>query len=259
MIHTLIIASEIYIPVLIISIIIVFGLYRVKRQKKQLKYSERPLVNIHNKNSIETITVEHSEHISSAFVRINLLYSNIIRDLAIQDYVLLQKNKKKLNTLNMEVEGLKDDIFIYLQTKEDNSEVKQFYILTLENLEDMVLAMTEILKISRVHINKNHKKLTFNQIRDLKSLDAKISSLFNKIEVAFKENSFDTFDLLASDAKEILNRMTLMLENHINKINSINNNPKNFKLYTKLIKKSSDLFGLLIEILNRYKDVYKQP
>lgn len=238
-----------------VFIVVAFKLIKHSNLKKNKKIAHSN----NFKDTIQYVTIEHTNRLTNAFVRINTLYSDIIRDLAIQDILLLQNNKKKLKKLNKHVESLKDEIFEFLQGKQlENDTVYKFYILTVENLEDMTDMMNKILDVSKKHIQKKQKKLTFNQIRELKAIDKQSGLLFSKIDFTFSENKFDRFEELTYNAKEISNNLTQMLEAHINKINSINNNPKNFRLYTKLLKKSNELFGLLIQILSRYKEVYKQ-
>lgn len=211
-------------------------------------------IEVNGAEIIQNITALQSNLISSTFIRINALYSNIIRDLAVQDYQLLQKNEKKLKTLNADIEILRNAIFKEIIANSDDKKVNSFYVLTIENMEDMVLTLSQILKISKSHIYKNRKKLTFNQIKDLKIIDEKSSHLLHQIEINFSEQNLQNFEARCEECDNLLILMNDMLSKHIERIKSTDYNPKNFKLYTKFLRKSINLIKQLNDILVRLKE-----
>ena len=55
----------------------------------------------------------------------------------------------------------------------------------------MAQSLEYISKVSHKHINNNHKKLKFNQIKELKEVDASVEALFNDTKLAFDSRSFE--------------------------------------------------------------------
>lgn len=203
---------------------------------------------------LESMTSLDSNLIASTFLRINSLYSHIIKDLAKQDYTLLHKNEKRLNKLEHDVNDLRDAIFHNILTTTEDKEVTEFYVLTIENMEDMVSTLAQILKISKSHINKNRKTLTFNQVKDLQTIDAKTSSILQHLELNLNEQNLKEFERRSTESEALLNLMEDMLSRHIDRIRSSDYNPKNFKLYTKFLRNSISLITQLNKILYRFKD-----
>lgn len=209
---------------------------------------------IQNAEIMENMTSIDSNLVSNTFIRINSLYSHIIKDLAKQDYALLDKNKKRLTTLERDVNNLREAIFHNIITTTEDKEVTQFYILTIENMEDMVSTLAQILKISKSHINKNRKTLTFNQIKDLQIIDIKTSRILENLELNLREQNLNTFERRCKESEDLLELMEDMLSRHIDRIRSTDYNPKNFKLYTKFLRKSISLITQLNKILYRFKE-----
>lgn len=207
-----------------------------------------------NSAIIKGITSIESNLVTSTFIRINALYSHIIKDLAMQDYALLKKNQKRLKKLEYDLNELRETVFHDIITSTEDKKITQFYVLTIENMEDMVRTLDQILELSKSHIYKNRKTLTFNQIKDLKAIDAKTSRILAHLELNLNEQNFTEFDIQSKESEDLLRTMEQMLSQHIDRIRSTDYNPKNFKLYTKLLRESISLITQLNKILYRFKE-----
>ena len=77
--------------------------------------------------------------------------------------------KKQVTKLSSEVDDLRDNIFYFIKNLDESSVgASNFYINILGYLQDMTQSLEYISKVSHKHINNNHKKLKFNQIKELK-------------------------------------------------------------------------------------------
>src|SRR5690606_38155824 len=138
------------------------------------------------------ITVQTSENISSIIDGINKRYGKVIDHLGYQDLGKLKKDSKKLKKLEEEGEELKDNIFYFIKSLDENSEqAGEFYVFISDHLQDMVQSIAYITRSSYKHVNNQHKNLKFNQIRDLKSVDREMDVLFKDIKKTFDEHAFE--------------------------------------------------------------------
>lgn len=233
--------------VALVVLIYSFRYFYLKRQLSKISLNSNEI--------IENITSLDSNLVSSTFIRINSLYSHIIKDLAKQDYALLHKNKKRLSKLEQDISDLREAIFHNIITTTNDKDVTQFYVLTIENMEDMVSTLGQILKISKSHINKNRKTLTFNQVKDLQIIDSRTSRILIDLEMNLNEQDLNEFERRCKESEDLLELMEDMLRRHIDRIRSTDYNPKNFKLYTKFLRKSISLITQLNKILYRFKEV----
>jgi len=220
--------------------------FYLKKQASQLE--------INGNEILENIESLDSNLVSSTFIRINSLFSHIIKDLAKQDYYLLNKHKKRLSKLKRDVNSLREAIFHNILTTTEDKEVTEFYVLTIENMEDMVSTLGQILKISKSHINKNRKTLTFNQVKDLQAIDERTNSILENLELNLSEQNLEEFERRSKESEDLLELMEAMLSQHIDRIRSADYNPKNFKLYTKFLRNSISLITQLNKILYRFKE-----
>jgi len=106
--------------------------------------------------------------------------------------------------LTAEVDDLRDNIFYFIKNLDESSvEASGFYINILSHLQDMSQSLEYISKVCHKHINNNHKKLKFNQVRELKEIDDKLEILFSDTEKAFKAGSFEDIGNIISEKKEV--------------------------------------------------------
>ena len=172
----------------------------------------------------------------------------------------MQINKKEVDDILSEINVLKEIIFYQVNTREKSSAAaNKFYILTLDDLEAVALAMSQIINNSYDHVKNNHKKLTFNQIRGLKSIDIKTKEVFPKINHSFKNLDFSNLKSVIKSLVIIQTEIEQLLDLQISRVNIADNSTKNMRLYFELLKKSSDMVDSLKIILIRYKEFNDTP
>ena len=141
-----------------------------------------------NRSHVDNI----GDFISNVVKRANKIYSNSINGLAKHDFDQLKKNKKQVAKLSAEVEDLRNSLFYFIKNLDEGSVgASNFYIGVLGFITDMTQSLEYIGKVSHKHVHNNHKKLKYNQIKELKEIDIKLEEILNKTKIAFDNGSFD--------------------------------------------------------------------
>lgn len=231
----------------------------ISHSKKAKLEKEKKRFNRHDILTINEITIETSQNISSVIDGINKRYGKVIDHLGYQDLGKLKKDTKKLSKLEDEVEELKDNVFYFIKSLEESSvEAGKFYILILNHLQDMVQSIAYITRSSYKHVHNNHKNLKFNQIRDLKSVDREMEILLKDIKNTFDEQTFDKIDKIIADEENLLEKVSGLIQKQINRIRTSETSPKNTKLYFGLLLESKDLITATIDLLQLFKAYHEE-
>lgn len=208
--------------------------------------------------TINEIIAESSDNISRVIKRISKLFSTVVDNLGLQDLNQLKKTRKQLQKLESEVDELKSEIFYFIKSLDESSvSASKFYILILDYLQDMVQSIGYISKNSYAHVNNNHKKLKFNQIRDLKRIDVQLKELYTRVEVDIESNDFKDLEHIIADKKRLLEDVSLLIQKQIDRIRSTETSPKNTKLYFSLLLETKDLINATINLLTLFKEFYE--
>lgn len=249
------------IAVLILMGIVIFLMVysAVSHSKKMKLEQEKKQFNRNDILTINEITNEASQNISSVIDGINKRYGKVIDHLGYQDLGKLKKDTKKLSKLEGEVEELKDNVFYFIKSLEEKSVAAgKFYILILEHLKNMVQSISYITRSSYKHVHNNHKNLKFNQIRDLKAVDREMEILLKEIKETFDSKSFGNIDHIIVEEKKLLIKITHLIQKQIDRIRTSETSPKNTKLYFGLLLESKDLVNSTIELLHLFKAYYEE-
>ncbi len=226
-------------------------------RKKRLEQSKKRF-NRSDIITINEITQETSQNVSNVIKGINKRYSKVINHLGYHDLSKLKKDKKRLNELDGEVEELKDNVFYFIKSLEDNSvEASKFYILFLDYLQDMVQSIGLIAQSSYKHVNNNHKNLKFNQIRDLKSVDRDMQVLFDDIIETFDSHSFENINRILEEKQKLMDKVSELIQKQINRIRTSETSPKNTKLYFGILLETKDLISATMNLLQLFDDYYQ--
>ncbi|WP_459211362.1 inorganic phosphate transporter [Aquimarina rhabdastrellae] len=226
---------------------------KLKEEKSNKKYNRNDIITIHE------ITSESSENISRVIGGVNKIFTNTVDNLGLQDLSKLKKNKKNLKKLESEIDELKSNIYYFIKSlDEDSVEASNFYILTLDHLQDMVQSIGFIARNSYEHVNNNHKNLKFNQIRDLKGVDQLIQQIFDQMKETFDNYSFETIDSLIADNRELLDKVSGLIQKQITRIRTSETSPKNTKLYFGLLLETKDLVTSVMSLLELFQNYHKE-
>lgn len=246
-----------------VAIMILVGimLYRSSRKyNTKVKEREADLAQFKKEDiaTIKEIISESSSQIAKIVSKTSSLYSNVVNHLALQDLALLKEDKKKLKKLEKEVDDLKSNVFYVIKDLDESSiEASKFYILILGYLQDMVQSVGFITSTSYTHFNNNHKSLKFNQIRDLKSIDRQLQSLFSRLEDGFYTEDFSKLDELLEEKSTLMDISSNLIQKQITRIRTTENSPKNSKLYFGLLLETNDLVKATMSLLELFKEFHQ--
>ena len=244
---------EVMIPILLsVTAFLLYRNYKSHKEKSTTTADEDSLTKTGSK-SVQGVIHESASNISNVVKRGNRIYTNAVKGLAKQDLVLLKKNKKQVDKLSAEVDDLRDNIFYFIKNLEETSlRASNFYINILGYLQDMTQSLEYISKISHKHINNNHKKLKFSQIKELKEVDDALETLFNNTKDAFDSRSFEQIGAIIGRKKDIFDLVTSKIVKQVARTRTEESSPKNTTLYFGLLLETKDLLTATMNLLEEY-------
>ncbi|WP_223034636.1 inorganic phosphate transporter [Hanstruepera marina] len=246
---------KVIIPILLL--ITAFLLYRnyMSHKNKTTKGIDEDSLKMAESSSIQGVIHESAGNIAKVVKRTNKIYSNAIVGLARQNTDLLKKSKKDVVKLSDEVDKLRDNIFYFIKNLDESSiGASNFYINVLGYLQDMTQSLEYISKVSYKHINNNHKKLKFNQIKELKEIDDKLEILFSDTEKAFKTESFEQIQFILNEKKEVYDLVKDKIQKQVKRTRTEESSPKNTTLYFSILLETKDLLNATMYLLQEYHD-----
>jgi Na+/phosphate symporter len=238
-------------------IIVAIFFYRSNQIHKKKLIEEEEIKSLRKEDivTLKEMITESSSQISKVLHKTSTLYSNVIDNLGLQDLAKLKENKKSLKKLEKEIDELKSNVFYFIKNLDDNSvEASKFYILILGYLQDMVQSIEFITSNSHSHVDNNHKKLKFNQIRDLKTVDTQLQELFSRLEESFNSEDFSKLDIILKDKNVFLETVSELITKQINRIRTTETSPKNSKLYFSLLLETNDLIKSIMNLLELFRE-----
>ena len=241
------------------AVIVTVGilLYKSYKKHKQKVVNEEEIKRLKKEDilTIKEMIAESSSQISKVLIKTSSLYTSVIDNLGLQDLAKLKENKKAHNKLEKEIDELKSNVFYFIKNLDETSvEASKFYVLILGYLQDMVQSIDFITNSSHSHVNNNHKKLKFNQIRDLKTIDLELQTLLNKLEESFKNEDFSTLDGILDDKNAFLDTIDNLITKQILRIRTTETSPKNSKLYFALLLETNDLIKSIMNLLQLFRE-----
>lgn len=244
----------------LVGMLILVGILLYRSNKSYIKKTKEKEVNEARLDNVDIQTIqgvasESSTQIASVITKANELFTVVIDGVALQDITNLKKSKKQLKKLEKEVDDLRGNVYFFIKNLDETSvEASKFYILTLGYLQDMIKAINFIAQNSYMHVDNNHKKLKFNQIRDLKLIDKKLQVLFDKIVILFSEEKFSQIDEILSEKEDLIATVDKLIQKQIIRIRTTETSPKNSKLYFSILFETDDLIKSTIGLLELFKD-----
>ncbi len=222
-----------------------------RKKSKELK-AEDSLTKAES-SSIQGVIHESANNIANVVKRGNKIYTNAINGLALQDLTLLKKNKKQIVKLSEEVDELRDNIFYFIKNLDESSlGASNFYIHILGYLQDMTQSLEYITKVSHKHVHNNHRKLKFNQIKELKEVDERFETFFNNTKKAFDSRSFEEIGIILGRKEEILGLVSSKIQKQVERTRSEESSPKNTTLYFSILLETKDLLNATMNLLEEY-------
>lgn len=224
---------------------------KAKEQKVQQYVERAELI------SINGVIEESSDHISTVAIRVGKLYNNVVSDLSMHDLIKLRKTDKKVAKLNNEIDELKDGVYYFIKSlEEDSVEASKFYILTLNHLQDIAQAIGFVARASYRHVNNNHKNLKKSQIKDLRNVNNELGELLTEISRVFSQRSFNDLETLIVKKRELLESISTSIEKQVTLVRTEETSPKNTTLYFSILLETQDLVSAILSLLQLYQEFY---
>ena len=244
-------------PILLVT---AFGLLirsSIAHNKKSKKVKAEDSLTRAESSSVQGVIHESANNIANVVKRTNRIYSNAIVGLARQDLALLKKSKKQVVKLTTEVDDLRDNVFYFIKNLDESSiGASDFYINILGYLQDMTQSLEYISKVSHKHINNNHKKLKFSQIKELKEIDDKLEVLFEDTKVAFNSESFEQIGAILDERTEVYNLVKDKIKKQVARTRTEESSPKNTTLYFSILLETKDLIKATMSLLEEYHNSF---
>jgi phosphate/sulfate permease len=248
---------EVMVPVLLLVAILLLARNYIAHRKQSTETKAEDSLTKAESSSIQGVIHESANNISSVIKRGNKIYTNAINGLAKQDLALLKKNKKQIVKLSSEVDELRDNIFYFIKNLDESSlGASNFYIHILGYLQDMTQSLEYITKVSYKHVQNNHKKLKFNQIKELKEVDERFETFFNNTQKAFDSRSFEEIGIILGRKQEILGLVTSKIQKQVERTRTEESSPKNTTLYFSLLLETKDLLNATMNLLEEYHNAH---
>lgn len=244
---------QVMFPILLLAAIVLLIRSSVAHNKKSKAVSAEDSLKRTGSKSVQGVIHESAGNIANVVKRGNRIYTNAVKGLAKQDLALLKKNKKQVDKLSDEVDDLRDSIFYFIKNLDETSlRASSFYINILGYLQDMTQSLEYISKVSHKHINNNHKKLKFSQIKELKDIDNALEILFNETKAAFDSHSFEQIGSILNRKKEVFDLVTDKIDKQVSRTRTEESSPKNTTLYFSLLLETKDLLTATMNLLEEY-------
>lgn len=241
---------------LLLTAVLLYRNYR-SHKKTSSKIIEEDSLQKAESSSVQGVIHESASNIASVVKRGNRIYTNAIKGLALQDLASLKKNKKQIIKLSDEVDELRDNIFYFIKNLDESSVgASNFYIHILGYLQDMTQSLEYISKVSHKHVNNNHKKLKFNQVKELKLVDDAIEDLFNNTKDAFDSRSFEKIGDLLNNKKIVYDLVKEKIQKQVERTRTEESSPKNTTLYFSLLLETKDLLNATMNLLEEYHNAH---
>jgi phosphate/sulfate permease len=251
--------KAVMVPILLlITVFLLVRNYLAHKKKSTTKVDPKSLKKSES-STVQGIITESADNISNVVSRTNKIYTDVLKGLAKEDVKKLKRSRKGVNKLDQEVEDLRDNIF-YLIKNLDETSVRgsSFYITILAYLTDMTQSLEFISKKSYKHINNNHRKLKFNQIKDLQEIDDSLEGLLAEIEEVFNSRKFERISYVLSRKEEIMTLLNDKITKQIERTRTEEESPKNTSLYFNILLETKDLITSIMNLMDEYYTSYKK-
>ncbi len=240
-------------PILLLLTAVLLYINYSSHKKTSTKTIEEDSLTKAESSSVQGVIQESAKNIANVVKRGNRIYTNAINGLAKQDVGLLKKNKKQIVKLSDEVDDLRDNIFYFIKNLDESSiGASNFYINILGHLQDMVQSLEYITKVTHKHVNNNHKKLKFSQIKELKEVDERFETFFDNTKKAFDSRSFEEIGVILGRKQEIITLVTDKIQKQVARTRTEESSPKNTTLYFSILLETKDLLTATMNLLEEY-------
>ena len=251
--------KEVMIPVLLLMTVLLLIKNFLKHKQLQMKNLDPKKLKKSKSSTVQGIIAESADNIVNVVERTNKIANAIVKGLSSYDSDLLKKSKKGVVKLDSEIEELRDNIFYFIKNLDEKSvRGSNFYITILAYLTDIAQSLDFISKKSFKHVNNQHLKLKFNQIKDIQQIFNEIENINNDIIEVFNSRKFDRISLVLSQKEAIKNAINAKIDLQVERTRTEESSPKNTTLYFNILLEAKDLTNSIFNLMEEYHQSYKQ-
>ena len=251
--------KEVMIPImLVITIAILIRNFIYHRRMQNRVIDSRSLKKSESK-TVQGIISESSDNVNNVIFRSNKIFATVIQGLSKEDSDKLKKSKKQVKKLDSEIEDLRDNIFYFIKNLDETSvRGSNFYMIILAYLTDIAESLNYISSKSYKHVNNQHKKLKFNQLRDLTEIKDAIDHFSSEITSVFKDKRFGALNLIIAQKDKLNSIINEKINAQIDRTRNEESSPKNTTLYFNILLETKDLLKSVFNLIDEYSNSYKK-
>ncbi|MFL2600632.1 MAG: anion permease [Flavobacteriaceae bacterium] len=248
------------IAVIMFIILLIIGKNYASHRKENKSVREEEIALIVESNSFQGVIDQSGSTIELVLKKSYKVYKLIILGLSTNDLEPLEKAKKNSKKLQNSIEDLKGNLFYFVRNLEESSlPASTFYIELLGYLHDLSEDLTYLAKISYDHLNNNHRKLTFSQIKDLLLIEESINKIFKEGKEAFNSiQNQKEFEEVLFEKNNSFGLIESKINTQIERTRSEETSPKNTTLYFNFLIRTKDLVTHKYELVEKYYGVVKK-
>src|SRR5690606_1568334 len=98
----------------------------------------------------------------------------------------------------------------------------------------------------------NHKKLKYNQIKELKEIDQRLDQIFDSTKTVFEEKSFSKIGPILDSKQDLFELVSQKIDKQVSRTRTEESSPKNTTLYFSLLLETRDLMTAMMSLLEQY-------
>jgi Na+/phosphate symporter len=123
----------------------------------------------------------------------------------------------------------------------------------------MTQSLEYISKVSYKHVDNNHKKLKFKQIKELSEISEAITNLFSDSRKAFDSQSFDKIEDITKRKNDIYNILKSDIKSQVKRTrDAVESSPKNTTLYFNLLLETKDFLKATGDLIDEYQNAHNK-
>lgn len=238
---------------LLLAIALISRNYQTHRAQNKV-IQEKDSLRRAQSSSVQGVMHESAENLGNLIQRTNKIYSLSVNGLGRHNLDILKKGKKAVEKLTKEIEALQNSIFYFINNLDEKSvgNASNFYINLLGHLQDVSQSLEYIFKSAYNHVNNNHSKLKYTQIKELLELDRQLGTLLDNTIGCFQKENFADLGPLTLEMEQLNETINQIMEKQISRTRLEESSPKNTRLFFSLLTESKDIVKALKNILELF-------
>ena len=251
--------KEVMIPVLLLLTVLLLIKNFLKHKQLQMKTLDTKKLKKSKSRNMQGIISESADNIINVIERTIKISNAIINGISTYDTDLLKKSKNGVQKLDSEIEELRDNLFYFIKNLDEKSlGSSKFYITILGYLTDIAQSLDYISRKSFKHVNNQHLKLKFNQIKDIQYIFNEIEKINNDIIEVLSSRKFDRISLVLLKKETIKEIINTKIDIQVDRTRTEESSPKNTTLYFNILLEVKDLTNSIFKLIEVYYNVLKK-